>query len=88
MTNASKVPAEYRGLYDYLLGRYADRVVLSFLQIEDLTGATLPPPAYSESWWGDSGEGGTPSSQSRSWTEANRTANPNLRAGNVTFDRR
>ncbi len=85
--HASKVPVEYRGLHKYLKDRYADTVVLSFEQIESLIDGQLPGPAHFQEWWAMATPGGLQSSQSRAWTEAQRTAAPNLSAQNVVFER-
>jgi len=42
------VPAEYLSLHKYLENRYADTVVLTFSQIEDLLGFVLPESARRE----------------------------------------
>jgi hypothetical protein len=84
---ASKVPPEYCGLHQYLRDRYADTVVLSFLEIEDLLDSPLPELAYRREWWMTDAVDGSPSSQSSAWTEANRSARPNLLARNVVFER-
>ena len=81
------VPAEYLSLHTYLDHRYADTVVLSFRQIEDLLGFALPDPARHQTDWWSTPPGASPSAQSRSWTEAHRTAVPNLGAQNVLFER-
>jgi hypothetical protein len=82
------VPAEYLPLFTYLDGRYADTVVLTMAEIEDLLGVTLPQPARTElAWWGNVDTAAAVSPQSRSWIKANRTAVPNLRAQTVVFDR-
>lgn len=86
MALVSSVPTEYRVLHRYLNERYADMVVLSFDQIEGLLGATLPTLAYSREWWGANADG-SPTGQSKSWTEAGRTARPNVLARNVAFER-
>ena len=79
------VPREYRALYTYLDHRYASVVVLTFAQIEALTGFALPTPARTErEWWTDT-EDAKP--QSAAWTGAGRTAAPNLSAGTITFER-
>jgi hypothetical protein len=82
-------PAEYRSLHKYLDGRYADTVVLTFGQIEDLLGFSLPDLARrQQEWWANAADADSaPSAQSRSWTEASRIATPNLAARNVSFDR-
>lgn len=81
-------PPEYGGLHTYLRDRYADVVVLTFGQIEDLLGFALPALArLQREWWADAGADSTPSTQARSWTDARRTATPNLGAQTVTFER-
>jgi hypothetical protein len=77
----------YSLLHRYLEHRYADTVVLSFGQMEDLLGFALPPPARTDpAWWTAAAEGAAPH-QSEAWTLAHRTARPNLPAGNVVFER-
>ena len=77
---------EYRLLYKYLHDRYADRVVLTFYEIESVIGFALPPAALDRDWWGHEGANErTP--QSEAWVAAERTATVNLAARNVTFDR-
>ena len=82
------MPAEYLGLHTYLRNRYADVVVLTFGQIEDLLGFALPALArLQRDWWANAGADSRPSAQARSWTDASRTATPNLLARTVTFER-
>ena len=78
----------YRLLYEYLEKRYADTVVLTLQQIQDLLGFSLPEPAFTDpAWWSNTG-GSTPDALwSDAWTMANRTAQPNLRARTVVFER-
>jgi hypothetical protein len=85
----SAVPTAYRSLHKYLDQRYATTVVLTFRQIEDLLGFALPDVARrQQEWWADDTHGDSkPSPQSHSWTQASRTAIPNLPAGIVTFER-
>jgi hypothetical protein len=84
----SDVPAEYRSLHKYLADRFADIVVLRFTEIEDLLGFTLPESAkVQSSWWAAPDDAGAPSAQSRAWTEADRTATPNILARTVAFER-
>ena len=79
---------EYRSLYVYLDHRFADTVVLTFAQIESLLGFALPDLARLRAdWWATPDRDAVPSSQSRSWVEASRTATPNLRAQRVIFER-
>src|ERR1700676_902562 len=66
---------EYLFLYQYLEKRYADTVVLTFAQIEDLLGFTLPDVArLQHEWWTRP----APSGHAASWILAHRTAVPNL----------
>ena len=81
------VAAPYAALHAYLKGRYADMVVLTFSEIEDLLGFALPDRARAnKDWWSNEGDD-DPSSQSRVWTQASRRATPNLFARTVTFER-
>jgi hypothetical protein len=79
---------EYKGLYKYLRDRYANRVVLTFGEIEDLVGFSLPGPARLQTeWWAGSDAVAHRTAQSDSWTLASRTATVNLAAQNVLFER-
>jgi hypothetical protein len=83
---APRVPAEYLSLYTYLEHRYASIVVLTFEQMEALLGFGLPASACTEpDWW--MGAAVPPHWYSAAWTEAGRTATPNLVARTVTFER-
>ncbi len=80
---------EYQLLYKYLRDRYANRVVLTFAEIEDLLGFALPGAArFQREWWGGVDPLGSQSPQADSWTLASRTATVNLSAQVVVFDRR
>jgi len=80
------VPAEYVSLYTYLEHRYASIVVLTFEQMEALLGFALPASACTEpDWW--TGAALQAHRHSAAWTEAGRTASPNLSARTVTFER-
>ena len=82
------VPTEYRSLHKYLAERFADNVVLTFAQVEDLLGFTLPPSARVQpEWWADGDEDVSRSPQARAWTLADRTATANLAAQTVMFER-
>jgi hypothetical protein len=75
-------------LYKYLDERYADAVVLTFAEIEDLVGVELPELArLSSDWWTTPDLAPNRSRFADSWILANRTAWPNLRALTVAFDR-
>ena len=75
---------KYVLLYKYLENRYANTVVLTFAEIEDLLGFALPDQAsLNQGWWTDAAE----SNYSDSWILASRTAVPNLTARIVVFER-
>jgi len=80
---------EYRPLFKYLRDRYANRVVLTFAEIEDLVGFALPADALAEpGWWHRASDAGRQSTQSAAWTHAGRSATVNLVARTVVFDRK
>lgn len=87
--NRETTPAgEYRLLHKHLQERFADRLVLTFSQIEDLLGFSLPHQARNASgWWEDRDAAGQRTAQSDAWTLAGRSATVNLAAQHVTFDR-
>jgi hypothetical protein len=71
-----------------LLERFADRLVLTFAQIEDLIGFPLPSQARSErGWWDDGGSATRRSDQSAAWIQAGRRASVNMSSQCVTFER-
>ena len=86
--HASGDVGEYKLLHKYLNNRFADRVVLTFGQIEDILGFSLPVPAWVErEWWGCLNALGSATRQSAAWTLAGRSATVNLAARSVTFER-
>jgi hypothetical protein len=88
LRRAARVPARYAPLYEYLVNRYADSVFLTFSQIEDLLGGTLPATARGRHEWWTSTSVADRSSYSDAWILAGRTARPNLLARTVAFERR
>jgi hypothetical protein len=79
---------DYRSLHKYLHDRYADTIVMTFGEIEDLIGFSLPDAARVEpAWWASADVKGLPSPQSLSWTQADRAATPRLQAQVVVFER-
>jgi hypothetical protein len=79
---------EYALLHRYLRDRYANRVVLTFAEIEDLLGFSLPDLArVQRAWWSGGDFGQAPSLQSFAWMLAGRTATVNLPARHVVFER-
>ena len=79
---------KYVLLYTYLEKRFANTVVLTFGEIEDLLGFALPDLArLREDWWTAPDLLVAQPRFSDSWILANRTARPNLLAHTVVFDR-
>ena len=79
---------KHAALYEYLEHRYADVVVLTLAQIEDLLGFALPDSARSrQEWWTLPDAHGDTSTCSEAWISAGRTARPNLLARTVAFER-
>ena len=86
--HAGKEAGKYRLLYEYLERRYANTVVLTFGQIEDLLGFGLPDPARTaQEWWTIADMSTGEARCSDAWRLANRTARPNLMAQTVAFER-
>ena len=84
----SAMAGKYVQLYTYLENRFADTVVLTFAEIEDLLGFTLPDLArLREDWWTSPDPNTAKPRFSDSWILANRTARPNLQALTVVFER-
>jgi len=78
----------YLLLYKYLENRYANMVVLTFAEIEDLLGFALPDQArLRQEWWTDKETAGDDANHSDSWMLASRTAKPNMLAKTVAFER-
>ena len=78
---------KYVLLYKYLRDRHANRVVLTFAEIEDLLGFALPGQARLQSEWWTAEDRVAGSPQSDSWILARRTAVPNMVAHTVAFER-
>jgi hypothetical protein len=85
--NAPQNLGKYQRLYEYLRDRFANRVVLTFAEIEDLLGSSLPDAARSDLQWWEGPAAALASEQSDAWTLANRHAEVNFPAGRVVFDR-
>ena len=84
---ASGDAGQYQALYVYRRDRYADRVVLSFADIEALLGFSLPERARQACEWWAEPDAARGSAQSGAWTLASRSAIANLGARHVVFDR-
>jgi hypothetical protein len=82
----SGISKTFLALHEHLKNRYADVVVLTFGQLEDVIGSPLPRPARLDlRWW--NGDDANNSEHTNSWRLANRTAVPNLTAQTVKFER-
>jgi hypothetical protein len=78
---------QYLLLYKYLESRYANTIVLTFAEIENLLGFTLPDAArFHQEWWTDR-QNPLGTNYSDAWILARRSAAPNLLAGTVVFKR-
>jgi hypothetical protein len=76
----------YVPLYDYLDNRYADVVVMTFREMEDLLGFALPVSAKRDTrWWANDDLHNA--AHANAWLLAKRSASPNLSAGSVSFER-
>lgn len=82
------MPTQYAALHKYLIERYADVVTLTFGQIEDVMGSALPALARTQQeWWTTTEAQSRDHAQSEAWIQAGRTAQPNLGAQIVVFER-
>ncbi len=77
------VTGQYRPLYEYLRDRHANRVVLTFGEIESLVGFRLPTAAREATgWWSDDG-----AEAADAWSRADRSASVNLLSEVVIYER-
>jgi hypothetical protein len=82
------IPDKNDGLYQYLEKRYANSLVLTFAQIEDLLGFPLAAAARVDRvWWSNDDLDDPQRPPSKAWTRASRTATVNLGAQTVLFER-
>jgi hypothetical protein len=85
---ARAMSGKYLLLHKYLENRYANTVVLTFAEIEDLLGFALPDPARLQTeWWTSADQHTERPSHADSWILASRTAKPNMDARTVEFER-
>jgi len=78
----------FKPFFDYLENRFANTVVLTFAQIEDLLGSALPAEALVDNEWWTGAEVDMAKPQcSDCWLLARRSAVPNLPAKIVRFAR-
>jgi hypothetical protein len=83
-----RMSGEYAALHAYLDGRYAETVVLTFVDIEALIGFPLPDAARVSGEWWTPGPGAAQATRyADAWRLAHRTARPNLQARTVAFER-
>jgi len=84
----STISGKAAPLHKYLDERYADAVVLTFAEIEDLVGFALPALArLSDDWWTMPDLDASWPRFADAWILAHRTARPNLQARTVSFER-
>ena len=70
---------EYQLLSKYLHDRFANRLVLTFAQIEDLLGFPLPEAAWRQlEWWDSPAPGAHRSPQSEAWASSPDSASTSL----------
>lgn len=81
------MPSRYLPLYDYVKNRYANVVVLTFAQIEDLIGFRLPDIARTQREWWTAAETSDAEPSNEAWRHTGRVVTPNLLARTVTFAR-
>ena len=87
MFEAAVNVGEYQPLHKYLRERYANRVVMTFAEIQDVLGFPLPAEAWIQAaWWNGVPPDGRRSPQSDAWMLAGRTAAVNMMARTVVFD--
>ena len=78
----------FEALYKYLHDRFADRIVLTFSEIEDLVGFRIPQAAREqEAWWVSADATAPRSAVADAWTLAGRTAVVNMVSQSVAFER-
>ena len=86
---AVRVSGRFAPFHKYLNDRYADVVVLTFDEIEDIAGFALPEGARLDlAWWTATEAGAGVAPYSDAWRSADRTARANMAARTVTFERR
>jgi len=81
--------SKYDPLKRRLLSAKGVSLVLSFKEIEEITGQDLPKSAHEyDEWWSNEDPDKTAHVQSKAWTTAGFDAEVNLGRGQVTFRRR
>ncbi|WP_066066183.1 DUF7662 domain-containing protein [Neobacillus soli] len=74
--------SKYEPLYQFLKSKDSNRLVMTYKEVEDVLGFTLPPSASKYLAWWDSASQHT---QAYSWTKAGFKANPNLKDKKIEF---
>ncbi|MEC0239050.1 hypothetical protein P4H66_04085 [Paenibacillus dokdonensis] len=78
----SKRHSKYEPLYKFLKSKNPKRLVMTFIEVEDVLGSSLPVSASKYmAWW----DGSSQHTQAYSWTKAGYKANPNLSENKVEF---
>lgn len=79
----------YGPLYTYLRGRFAQRIAMTFEEVESLLGFALPAVARTDrAWWSGTDPFEHRSPHADAWMMANCVATVNLQASTVVFERR
>ncbi len=74
--------SKYEPLNKFLKSKGSNRIVMTFLEVEEILGFQLPISALKYmAWW----DGASQHTQAYSWTEAGFTAKPNLKEKKVEF---
>lgn len=74
--------SKYEPLYKFLKSESSNRIVMTFLEVEDVLGFSLPASASKYlAWW----DGSSQHTQAYAWSEAGFKAKPNLKEKKVEF---
>lgn len=88
VAEAGSVSGKYRPLHAHLMRVRTDEVTLTFSEIEQILGTTLPPSAYKHrAWWGNEDPYKTMMRGKRGWLLAGFKAYPDMRSQRVVFKR-
>lgn len=74
--------SKYEPLHKFLKSEGSNRIVMTFLKVEEVLGFPLPVSASKYmAWW----DGASQHTQAYAWTEAGYKAKPNLKEKKVEF---
>ncbi|MER1999519.1 MAG: hypothetical protein ABS882_07070, partial [Lysinibacillus sp.] len=74
--------SKYEPLYKFLESKESNRLIMTFKEVEEVLGFTLPESASKYmAWW----DGSSQHTQAYSWTRAGFKANPSLKEKKVEF---